>query len=368
MDLDDNYMFQCPACRQHISDSQIHDHIQNCEFYYRHSSNSDLYSSINSSFDSSYHYARASLTSSESEDMVETASVDFSTRHKHMTPSKTHSIAVCPVCYNNYHNTEHPPLMLPSCGHTVCKPCLKDIKEKSIKITCPICRAPSKLEIKSLPINYALLELTEKKSQIKCHVHNHDYVAYCKDDKKILCGVCIFDHKGHICCLLNDSELQSITDEKKSKIDIQIQELNTTKKIWIEALLEMDKIIHLINERIEIHKNCIVETEKKMIKAIQDGSKKCIQDLAELAAHDTLKNLQNTFGENISSLSQQIGVLEKKIELFDELTMAEKLNDEMNIEIKPLNDVPVLTAAKNILEKLSISLDYKQAIQNQKMF
>lgn len=368
MDLDDNYMFQCPACRQHISDSQIHDHIQNCEFYYRHSSNSDLYSSINSSFENSYRYARASLTSSESESMEETASVDFSTRHKHMTPSKTHSIAVCPVCYNNYHNTQHPPLMLPSCGHTVCKPCLKDIKEKSDKIACPICRAPSKLEIKFLPINYALLELTEKKSQTKCHIHDHDYVAYCKDDKKVLCGVCIFDHKGHVCCLLNDSELESITEGKKSKIDLQIQELSTTKKIWIEALLEMEKFIHLINERIEIHKSYVLETEKKMIKTIQEGSKKCIQDLAELATHESLKNLHCTFGENISSLSQQIAMLEIKMEQFDELTMAEKLDDELSVEIKSLNDVPVLTAAKSILEKLSISVDYKEAIQNQKIF
>ncbi|OMJ88440.1 hypothetical protein SteCoe_9666 [Stentor coeruleus] len=368
MDSDDNYMFQCPACRQHISDSQIHDHIQNCEFYYRHSSNSDYYSSINSSITDSYRYAQASLSSSESESMEETASVDFSTRHKHMTPSKTYSIATCPVCYNNYHNTQHPPLMLPSCGHTVCKPCLKDIKEKSEKITCPICRAPSKLEIKSLPINYALLELTEKKSQTKCYIHDHDYVAYCKDDQTVLCGVCLFDHKDHICCLLNDSELERITEEKKSKIDLQIQELNMSKKMWIEALIEMDKFLNLINEKIEIHKSCVVETEKKMIKTIQEGSKKCIEELAELATHDTLKHLQRVFEENICALTQQIDMLERKIEQFDELTMADKLDDKSSIEVKPLNDVPLLTAAKSILEKLSNSVDYKQAIQNQKIF
>lgn len=368
MDLEDNYMFQCPACRQHISDSQIHEHIQSCEFYYHHSSHSDLYSSIHSSYDHSYGYGRSSLTSSESESLEETGSADFSSKHKHMTPSKTHSIAICPVCFYNYHNTRHPPLLLPNCGHTVCKPCLKDIKEKSNKIACPICRAPSKLELKSLPINYALLDLTEKKTLAKCPLHDYEFVAYCSTDNSILCGACLFEHKDHTCCLLNDSQLESITEQKKAQIKKKIEELSGIKEIWTLTLCEMEKHIHQINENIEMHKICLLETEKKMTKAIQEGSKRCVQELAELATHESLKRLQNTFSLNISSLDQQISMLENKIDQFNELSMAEKLDNEPIPIKEPIVEVPSLTAAKTLLEKLSISVDYKQAIQNQKIF
>ncbi|OMJ88137.1 hypothetical protein SteCoe_9952 [Stentor coeruleus] len=368
MDLEDNYMFPCPACRQHISDSQIHDHIQNCELYSHHSSHSDSYSPFNSSYENSYRYVQSSITSSESESLEETGSADFSSKNNQTTPSKTHSIATCPVCFCNYHNTRHPPLLLPNCGHTVCKPCLKDIKKKSDKITCPTCREPSKLELKSLPINYALLDLTEKKASAKCPWHDYEFVAYCSLDDSILCGACLFDHKDHTCCLLNDSQLEKITKQKKNQVKKKIEDLSKTKEIWTLYLREIEKKVQIINENIERHKICLSETEKKMTKTIQEGSKKCVQELAELATHESLKRLQNTFSLSISLLDQQISMLENKIDQFDELSMAEKLDNEPIPNKEPLVEVPSLAAAKTLLEKLSISVDYKQAIQNQKIF
>lgn len=226
---DENYLFTCPACYQQISDSQIHDHIQRCEYYSPQGSRAESYSSIYSSQEiNSFQYNHSSISDSESAENEESEVKPY--QKKQQTPSKTHSIAVCPVCFYNFHNTRHLPLLLPNCGHTICKPCLKDIKHKSDKFCCPICRTGARVEIKSLPVNYALLELTERKVNTKCFTHELEYVAYCIEDDSVLCGACIFDHKSHNCCLLTDVQLDSFCEQKRKNLKKESEELVLIRK------------------------------------------------------------------------------------------------------------------------------------------
>ena len=229
---EESYLFTCPACYQQILNSEIHEHIQNCEMYSPHDSIAESYSSLNTSNASnSYRYNYSSNSSSVSEFKDGHRYDDSSVGSLPSAPSKTHSIAVCPVCFYNYHNTRHTPLLLPSCGHTVCKPCLKDIRDKSNKFCCPICRSINKISIKLLPINYALLELTEKKKTTKCYQHQLEHVAYCNDDDTVLCGACIFEHKSHSCILLTDNEkLEPLSQQKKILLKQNTEELWVIKK------------------------------------------------------------------------------------------------------------------------------------------
>jgi RING-type zinc-finger/B-box zinc finger len=361
---EENYLFTCPACYQQISDSQIHDHIQNCEFYSPHNSRTESYSSIHSSDEVNSYQYHSSSSSSQS---AEHESDDGSSRHKQMTPSKTQSIAICPVCFYNFHNTRHAPLLLPNCGHTVCKPCLKDIRDKSDKFCCPICRAGTRIDIKSLPINYALLELTEKKNNTRCLKHDLEYVAYCNDDDAVLCGACVFDHKTHMCCLLTDLQLDQISDQKKASLKKEAEDLVLCRKNWYESMQKMEEHIHKINECVEIHKSGIINMEKKMIKSIQEGSKSCIQELANLATHESLKKLQSSFQNSLNFIDNEINKLKSKYEKFEELSMAEKLENTSGVK-EEIKEVPSVTPALAILEKLKVYVDYKQAIQNQKVF
>ncbi|CAL4099256.1 unnamed protein product [Meganyctiphanes norvegica] len=64
------------------------------------------------------------------------------------------SCSGCPVCLETYVEGVRDPVMLPQCGHTLCRPCLTAISP----VTCPICRMDHQGPIPDhLPTNYVAL-------------------------------------------------------------------------------------------------------------------------------------------------------------------------------------------------------------------
>lgn len=61
---------------------------------------------------------------------------------------------LCPVCQNEYNSTQKPPISL-GCGHSICQCCLFQLSKQQ----CPFDQADILIDIKKLPINYALLSL-----------------------------------------------------------------------------------------------------------------------------------------------------------------------------------------------------------------
>ena len=352
--LDVNYLFQCPACRHHIRDSEIHEHIQNCEFYYQHSSHSMSYSSLRSSFDESY---SAHLQSSDSEGL-KSSNISF-------RPA-SQSIAICPICYEHFHNDSHIPLLLPSCGHTICKSCLTEIQEKIDQLTCPICRSKSKADLKGLPVNFALLDLAEKMISNKCSVHKLDLVAYCKDDDKVLCGACILDHRTHSCHLLSDSGLYSLAESKKQKLKQDLEFLSHARQDWKAVKSEIDNFNEQIDECLKIHSSNLKDTEKKMIKDAQEGSKMCIQELIEMGNNGTVKKISFEFEQKVTELENQFHVLTSKLENFEELSMLEKLNSRLKPQDK-LGQPPSLEPVRDILLLLECKLDYLASVKKKSL-
>ncbi|XP_045117344.1 putative tripartite motif-containing protein 64B [Portunus trituberculatus] len=59
----------------------------------------------------------------------------------------------CPVCLNTFDDTHRRPRNLP-CGHTLCTPCINELKEQGA-VTCPTCRVSHALpEAGQFPISY----------------------------------------------------------------------------------------------------------------------------------------------------------------------------------------------------------------------
>lgn len=238
------------------------------------------------------------------------------------------------------------------------------ILDKSEYLTCPICRALNKGEIKHLPINYALLELIDKNVPSKCQVHELELVAYCKDDDLVLCGACIFEHKSHCCYLLNDPSLDTLTESKRKQMKADIEQLTALKKVWSGQKQELEKLLTKIRDCIEVHKSKIIETEKKMISDIQEGSKNCLSELTEIGKSEGIHKVSLNVNATLLDLDKKISLLSYRIEKFDELTMAERLINE--VEDKEIfNSLPDLRTIANIHDKLGVKLDYLAAIQNQ---
>lgn len=141
----------------------------------------------------------------------------------------------CPVCLEIFQI----PLLLPGCGHTICKSCAESLITEGNFLRCPECRLVYQLRqgIKSLPKNVALERTISEHNQqqqsgktIMCEEHPEDTAAlYCKTCEKLICLKCYFStntlrrgkmsHNGH----------QVDTSEDvftKEKVEIGLMTLN----------------------------------------------------------------------------------------------------------------------------------------------
>ena len=118
----------------------------------------------------------------------------------------------CPVCFEIFET----PLLLPGCGHTICRACAEALITDGNYLRCPECRLVYQLRqgIKSLPKNVALERTIEEsltnppgKSNVRCKEHPEDAIAlYCKTCEESICLKCYFTntlrrgqvtHSGH---------------------------------------------------------------------------------------------------------------------------------------------------------------------------
>lgn len=352
-DIDENNLFQCPACRNQIRDSDIHEHIQNCEFYYQRSNHSMNYS-LKSSFNESIS-ANLSDPHSESPKSSEMSSIHYTIE----------SIATCPICSEHYRNTSNIPLLLPNCGHTICTPCLREIYNKLEYPTCPICNSKSILKLKHLPVNFALLDLPGYLLINKCMIHSLELVAYCKDDDKVLCGACILDHRTHNCLLFSDPSLIPLFDSKKQEMSQNLEFLTQIKQSWKEAKSEIDNFTEQIDECLEIHSSNIKDIEKKMIKSVHEGKDQCIKELSNLENSGLIKKITSKVSSKLNKIEEQILALTSKLENFDDLNTLEKISScKIDAESE---SVPSLEPIKEILTKLESNLNYFSLVKNKSL-
>ncbi|XP_044271007.1 roquin-1 [Tribolium madens] len=90
----------------------------------------------------------------------------------------------CPVCCNAFDVALRSPISL-GCGHTVCKACLSNLHRKQ----CPFDQTTISIDIESLPVNTALLQLVgpiiKKDDETVDHkVVSRDNLAYYQDSRK----------------------------------------------------------------------------------------------------------------------------------------------------------------------------------------
>ncbi|CAL4136622.1 unnamed protein product, partial [Meganyctiphanes norvegica] len=75
----------------------------------------------------------------------------------------------CPICFDTYSSVGREPVMLPRCGHTLCRVCLVSIPTTS----CPICRTVHfGTPLNLLPTNFIVLNLNSKEHLKSAGSHN----------------------------------------------------------------------------------------------------------------------------------------------------------------------------------------------------
>lgn len=279
-------------------------------------------------------------------------------RLKNFTPCTQYSIALCPKCFIQFHNTQRTPLLLPSCGHTVCYPCIQGLRKIEMSLACPVCEIVVTANIQCLPINYALLDLIEKENR-KCEKHDLEFAGYCKNDGFLLCGACILIHKHCDLCLLSETELEEVFDGIKKGLKEKINELNTWKQSWEEGKNEFNTAIKEIESEVQTHKSRLKTASEKLIMDIEFGSLLCQHELNEQFARE-VDCFSREINSKISDSMKEKLKAELDLEGFDSMNLVQKL--AVNAKETAKSEIN-LKRIKAFHETLKADFDYEERIK-----
>ena len=369
----------CPYCGIHLSLLEMQNHLEWCEVqesmieaFNRNSARSRLFSTLRhqhlvfhsdhattSEEDISYPDRSSDSSSFMSEKF------DYSQIHDCLSsppPKPSKSAASCPVCFNDYSQLHYFPLVLPLCGHTVCRPCLNEIVEHATMIKCPVCRTLNFNEVEALPGNFALLELVQLQDQRDlCPKHSLEIVGFCRDEDSLLCGACVFEHRDHDSFLLSDQRSLEIASAKKSQLAEREHKLNTLKESWTSVLQQLKAQYSEINGVAEQHVNALKVHKKVMIQEIKEGTRRCVEQVKALAQENEVSKLQEQANNSIQKIQAELQLLKNKQKRFESLTIVEKLA-KVDLVDEALPEPPVLSSHKQLPSMLTGTVDYRKVI------
>ena len=105
----------------------------------------------------------------------------------------------CPICWLKYNKTIRIPITL-SCGHVICKLCIKTIMINSNTLICSLDKSHIIIDQKNLPICYTILD-NLKEDEITdfcCKNHPNKKIKYfCNFDNQTFCSKCLLKHKNN---------------------------------------------------------------------------------------------------------------------------------------------------------------------------
>jgi hypothetical protein len=275
----------------------------------------------------------------------------------------------CPICFNDYNHSLNKPLVLSSCGHSVCEVCIVHIAENNRHVKCPVCRALNLQKVTQMPVNYALLDLVEKQNENRreeCSKHNLEIVGYCKDDDLLLCGACVFEHKDHDAFSIHDKRAEEIADSYKSLISEKESEIKSLKAIWQERVQALNFCSSEINEMADKHISELRKEEASMIGEIKQGTDSCIKQIKSLLNNEKLKHLQATLTSNINKINSELSSLKQKRTKFKELSIPQKLQVTKLPSSIETEEPPSIEAATKLAKKLRVEVSYRDAIMKRK--
>ncbi|KAK7079325.1 hypothetical protein SK128_021129 [Halocaridina rubra] len=222
--------------------------------------------------------------------------------------SNPEAALICAVCLSDFDAGHRRPLILPRCGHTFCRICMKDLAARG-DIVCPSCRTkyPSELEVDDLPINFniqclasststgAPLPVTRSKSQpqgeddgSKCVEHRIRLVFWCTSCEVPACGECLYESHPppahHIC------RIHEVVMKIKEKAEVMTSEsAKDVVKRMGESLLrslrdvsDLQEAAHLLHEVTRLGRSAQGANDLPSITSVFESAKSVRQRVASL--------------------------------------------------------------------------------------
>lgn len=357
----------CPYCQREFPSNELRRHTATCRLSPPASS-----SDQEDQFESDHLTIRSQFVSAnQSQDLHLAASLPLELPRKPVIrlsatrpPSAKKPSISCPVCFNDYNRTEHVPLLLPACGHTLCEPCARHIYNAASMAKCPVCRAKNYEQVRALPINYAILELSEcpRGTQL-CQPHEKEVLAYCADHDQLLCGLCVFEHRDHNAFLLTSDEAKELVEKNKQQLGEVETRLETLHKRWVQVAGQLDATSNSSLALIEAHSRGLCQASEHSMAAVRSGKEACIKQLNALTASSSIGEVQSQCAAQMHKLTQDLQTLRERKSHYDQLTIVEKLSTALSFRAKNYAQPPSLQQLRSVEEQLKGPVDYQAAVQ-----
>ncbi|XP_036414561.1 nuclear factor 7, brain-like [Colossoma macropomum] len=189
----------------------------------------------------------------------------------------------CPVCCDIFKE----PVLL-SCGHSVCRRCVRRYWRSKRTRECPLCREPCS---RDPPVNLALRNLSQTFQEVQedpetlCDIHGERLKLYCVDEAQPVCVVCRDSllHQHH-----TFRPVEEIAAELKKTLESELKIVTAKSKNFQDAQLNYHQNIdHIKNQVQHIEKQIKEEFTKlhqflgkemiPMLKTLREEAKEKIQ-------------------------------------------------------------------------------------------
>ena len=217
-------------------------------------------------------------------------------------------------CYNcsvSFDLAQRLPMVLTTCGHTICTQCIQDLTRND-SITCPECGGNTG-NVPSLPTNTALLACLPKRKPLgevtisassQCRIHGKTLEAYCLEDLEVLCVMCVVENQH--------------TSHRLMPIDAAADR----ERDWLKGLFTQTEIAEKNAEKTEIElENAKIALKKAYEQAQSDiiSFYKTILEHIKNRQMQKLANLSDIYTREKSNLETKKSQNSRQKELISEL-------------------------------------------------
>ncbi|XP_042238307.1 tripartite motif-containing protein 75-like [Homarus americanus] len=209
------------------------------------------------------------------------------------------SALTCGVCLSDFDAGFRRPLLLPKCGHTFCRLCIKDLAARG-DISCPSCRYKySEVEPDNLPINFNIQCLSSSTkvfptiSKIEdpgslCVDHKVRLAFWCSSCEVAACGECLYDRHprpSHTICRIEEvveqvkERAQRLARESCGDVVVRLGE---SVKRTLRDVSDLQEAAHLLQETARIYRSAQVADSLPSITSVFESAKTVKQKVGAL--------------------------------------------------------------------------------------
>ncbi|OMJ70574.1 hypothetical protein SteCoe_31429 [Stentor coeruleus] len=265
---------------------------------------------------------------------------------------------LCPLCTKMYNTVSLEPILLP-CGHSICRPCLLNLKHSLFSGNCPFDSKEFYYIEGLLPVNYALLNSSMDPFSHICPSHRLSVLGFCIDDWSLMCGKCFFSHNTHDCIELDSLMADELAEKQLMKVKILEEKLKKMLIAWEVYKDLIAKNEEIIKDIISSHAKNVRKIESELILEIHSRTDKIIQCILEYQEIIVAKAADNA-KDVIECIKYHLNCTESLKGMFSLLDICEKLSLYINQGVE--YSVPVEIVMKDIMMRFDEEINYRDLI------